>query len=591
MQPAAKKARVLPFEHLYLQRLPLGSHYLRSYMHRDLILRTIVARDFLLTASADGIIKFWKRLVSEVGASQPTNTTGIVTFIRSFRAHPASISSLCLSPDERYVASLSGDGGLKVFDVKTCDMLATHSLESSPTAMCWVKTDGVSDCQLLISTKSPKLLLLNCLEPDAAPEESSITPSGEVAHLSFIQAQGRVVAVNVDGIISIWNLSDGTEPFSNSDQTHLNDLQGYAALSISVSPNEEFFAIYGADRFLRVFRTRTGRLYRKYDESIAFYQDLSSRGKLSLSSAEFQERLVIEEEIDCMHPMPPQNCIFDESSNFILFPSMLGVKILNLITNKIVRIVGGGEENLRFLHLSLCTADPKSKNLNTLEVASSENSRIDSVVENDVFLAATALKKCRFYLFSLLEGERLSEERDVQNERIITEREPQSEKQTKVKRLPSGAIIRTTLGDIHIELFSDLVPKTVENFAGHSKSGYYDNVLFHRIIKGFMIQTGDPLGDGTGGTSIWGHEFEDEFHPALRHDRPFMISMANAGRNTNGSQFFIATVKTPWLDDKHTVLGRVTKGEDVVSQIEAVATDKLDKPIVDVKIVQIDLIK
>ena len=100
------------------------------------------------------------------------------------------------------------------------------------------------------------------------------------------------------------------------------------------------------------------------------------------------------------------------------------------------------------------------------------------------------------------------------------------------------------MGDVHIKLFPDLTPKTIENFVTHARNGYYNGHLFHRVIKGFMIQTGDPKGDGTGGTSIWGTDFEDEFHPSLRHDRPYTVSMANAGPGTNGSQFFITTVPT-----------------------------------------------
>jgi peptidylprolyl isomerase domain and WD repeat-containing protein 1 len=110
------------------------------------------------------------------------------------------------------------------------------------------------------------------------------------------------------------------------------------------------------------------------------------------------------------------------------------------------------------------------------------------------------------------------------------------------------------------------------------RNGYYNNIIFHRVIKGFMIQTGDPTGTGSGGESMWGNEFEDEFVRTLRHDRPFTVSMANAGPNTNGSQFFITTVPAPWLDNKHTVFGRVTKGFDVVTKIENVKVNKADKP-------------
>jgi peptidylprolyl isomerase domain and WD repeat-containing protein 1 len=153
------------------------------------------------------------------------------------------------------------------------------------------------------------------------------------------------------------------------------------------------------------------------------------------------------------------------------------------------------------------------------------------------------------------------------------------------------AILHTNKGDIFIRLFGRETPRTVENFTVHTQNGYYDQVIFHRIIKSFMIQTGDPKGDGTGGESIWGGEFRDEFHPSLKHDRPFTVSMANCGPNTNGSQFFITTVPTPWLDGKHTVFGRVVRGMEVVQRIENVETDDLDKPITgqEIKILNVDL--
>jgi|SRR5690554_3422609 len=145
------------------------------------------------------------------------------------------------------------------------------------------------------------------------------------------------------------------------------------------------------------------------------------------------------------------------------------------------------------------------------------------------------------------------------------------------------AVIQTNMGTIEIELFDDKTPRTVENFAGLAKKGYYDGVIFHRVIDQFMIQGGDPTGTGRGGESFWGGKFEDEFHPDLKHDQPGILSMANAGPNTNGSQFFITVVPTPWLDGKHSVFGKVINGMDVVYAISKVETSKPgDRPLQDV---------
>jgi cyclophilin family peptidyl-prolyl cis-trans isomerase len=145
------------------------------------------------------------------------------------------------------------------------------------------------------------------------------------------------------------------------------------------------------------------------------------------------------------------------------------------------------------------------------------------------------------------------------------------------------ATLKTTLGDIRIELFRDRAPKTVENFVTLAKKGFYNGVLFHRVIPGFMVQTGDPQGDGTGGP---GYTIKDEFEPTLRHDGPGVLSMANAGPNTGGSQFFITVAKTSWLDNKHAVFGRVRGGQDVVEKIANVPRDGNDRPKSPVRIVE-----
>lgn len=182
------------------------------------------------------------------------------------------------------------------------------------------------------------------------------------------------------------------------------------------------------------------------------------------------------------------------------------------------------------------------------------------------------------------------------------------------------AVMHTNMGDIKIKLFPDKAPKTVENFTTHAKNGYYNGLIFHRVIKDFMIQGGDPTGTGMGGQSIWGNSFEDEFDPEL-HNLRGALSMANAGPNTNGSQFFIVQASevpsgmleqmkgladqgfpaeiteayaemggTPWLDFRHSVFGQVYEGMDVVDAIAAVKVGAGDKPVEPVTINNIEII-
>ncbi|HOE27926.1 MAG TPA: peptidylprolyl isomerase [bacterium] len=144
------------------------------------------------------------------------------------------------------------------------------------------------------------------------------------------------------------------------------------------------------------------------------------------------------------------------------------------------------------------------------------------------------------------------------------------------------AVIETSRGTITCRLFPDKAPKACENFTLLAGRGYYNGVIFHRVIPGFMIQGGDPTGTGRGGASAWGAAFEDEFDPSVSHDRPGVLSMANAGPGTNGSQFFITLAPTPWLDNRHTIFGEVVEGMETVRTIGAVETRPGDKPVTDV---------
>lgn len=148
----------------------------------------------------------------------------------------------------------------------------------------------------------------------------------------------------------------------------------------------------------------------------------------------------------------------------------------------------------------------------------------------------------------------------------------------------SQVTLHTNNGDITLKLFPDQAPKACENFSKHAKDGYYDKVIFHRVIEGFMIQGGDPTGTGRGGKSIWGKNFEDETQPSLGFNRKGLLAMANAGPCTNGSQFFITLAPTAWLNGKHTIFGEVVQGMDVVEAIAKCAKGPGDKPLKDVVI-------
>jgi len=148
------------------------------------------------------------------------------------------------------------------------------------------------------------------------------------------------------------------------------------------------------------------------------------------------------------------------------------------------------------------------------------------------------------------------------------------------------AVLETNQGIIKIELKPEVAPKACENFTKLIESGYYNGIVFHRVIKNFMIQCGDPTGTGRGGASIWNAPFEDEVLASVQFNKPGILAMANAGPGTNGSQFFITTAATPWLNSKHTIFGEVVSGYDVVEKIENSPTDSSDRPSVEQKIIK-----
>lgn len=189
---------------------------------------------------------------------------------------------------------------------------------------------------------------------------------------------------------------------------------------------------------------------------------------------------------------------------------------------------------------------------------------------------------------NLLYEENDSYEQTIESEENISVNETQEEIIVEETKMAENLILlETTMGNMKIKLYEDKAPMTSKNFKDLVQKGFYDGTIFHRVIKNFMIQGGDPTGTGMGGP---GYEIKDEFGQSLKHDRKGILSMANAGPNTGGSQFFITLVPTPWLDGKHAIFGEVVEGIDVLEKIGNTPTKPGDRPITEVKIIKASVV-
>ncbi|CAG9462896.1 unnamed protein product [Pedinophyceae sp. YPF-701] len=595
--PRPKKRRILPFEQQYLDALPSAAMYEKSYMHRDTMTHVAVVQNqgFIITGSIDGHIKFWKK------------QQGGIEFAKHFKAHVGPVDGIAVSPDGELCASVSRDRTVKVFDVGTFDMISMTKLPFLPRCAEWCHLRGDPRARLAVSDDATgRVVVLDGREASAeAPlldVEAGSLHRAPVTAMRFNAARGAVVSTDEKGLVEYWDPKTGEAAeeglkFKRKIETDLFAMAKVktSACSMDVSKSGDLFVCMCADRRVRVFQYDTGKLKRAYDESLQAAQDVQQSGAetFHLEDMDFGRRAAVEKELTARQAAgwkeaPLGNAVFDESGHFVIYATLLGIKVVNIVSNKVSRVLGKVENTERFVRVALYQGNPgqasKRQKLSKL-TADTKLSGPDPVV------VATSYKKDRFYLFTTREpedNETAALGRDVFNEKPKEELDIGTERAAvSGALLPRGAVMHTTLGDIWLRLFPEECPRTVENFTTHAKNGYYNGLIFHRVIKGFMAQTGDPLGDGTGGTSIWGGEFEDEFDSSLRHDRAGTLSMANSGPNTNGSQFFITTVPTPWLDNKHTVFGRVVRGMDVVRIIEKVKTDKEDKPLEDVQIVDI----
>ncbi|KKY22284.1 putative peptidyl-prolyl cis-trans isomerase cype [Phaeomoniella chlamydospora] len=580
-----KRKRKLPYEALYVGALPKGTRYSKSLMHKDQVASVIVAPspvDFIITTSVDGVVKFWKK-----GAVS-------IEFAKEYRAHSGRIQSHSLSADGNtfVTAGSEGDKTLKLFDVVTFDLLSIINLESEASSVCCINKKGTSP--LLAVGIGKEIRIYNASSDNSAPLHVLKTiHRSPILSMAFNDAYDCIVSADESGMVEYWSPRDPFEKpdnvFGMKSSTNLFDFKKSKSVpsNITISPSGHQFATFSfPDRKVRVFDFASGKLHRSYDESLTTITDMQQAGTAlqKLEEVEFGRRVATERELESPLVRSRVNVAYDESGHFIIYGSLLGVKVINTFTNRVVKVYGK-DEQFRALNVAMYQGQPQKRGVVTVSMAASANPLLQEAEERDPILFSTAYNKVRFYMFTNEEEIRKSE-RDVQNEkpRVIGGQRQQETKQTESG---TSAVIHTTYGDIHLRLFPEAAPKAVENFVTHARTGYYNNTIFHRVIRKFMIQGGDPLGDGTGGESIWNKDFEDEFS-SLKHDKPYTLSMANAGPNTNASQFFITTERAPWLDNKHTIFGRAVQGLDVVHKIENVKTYK-EKPEEDIKIISISM--
>jgi len=580
-----KKKKKLAFEKVYLSGLPKAETYEKSYMHRDVITHAeTTVTDFVITASVDGHVKFWKKKEEDI------------EFVKHFRAHLGSVEDASASIDGTLYASVGSDKALKVFDVINFDMINMLKLDYAPFLCRWVFKKGDVISAVAISEKEGNNLHIYDGRGTNTPMKTLSLHSQPITSITFNHVYNAAISCDKAGMLEYWSGQDKDFEFPTNLEFEYKtdtDLFEFVARkthvsSLNFSKDGKQFVTASADRKIRVFRFLTGKKMKVLDENLKQFTEMQKVTQI-LPNMEFGQRMAAERELEKSEFFKHINPLFDESGFFILYATMIGVKVVNLYTNKCVKILGK-KENTRFLKIALYQGTPKqSKSALTLEMRASDNPSLDNIV-SDPTLVCTGYKKNRFYLFTHRDTDQDLSDRDIFNEKPSRDEIVAATQESSSKTLAENVTMHTTLGDIVFKLFLKECPKTIENFVTHCRNGYYNGHIMHRIIKQFMIQTGDPLGDGTGGESIWGEEFEDEFHPTLRHDRPYTVSMANAGPNTNGSQFFITVVPTPWLDNKHTVFGRVVKGMDICHAMSQVKTwPKTDKPYDEISIMNMSV--
>ena len=381
-------------------------------------------------------------------------------------------------------------------------------------------------------------------------------------------ATQAVISADSRGIIEIWDVESYQQPASASGRlafqlksdTDLYDLAKHRAVpySLAASPSGQLFATYSSDKQVRIFDFKRGKLTRQYDEAVSRYTATTTTVSVAdpedgrivsvpMDSFELGKRQATERELEASpDTLALSNIVFDESGNFLIFGTLKGIKIVNVVTNKVARVVGNGESGERFLAVALYQGVPKvdtqlllsraGGSASTVKAGDSSGGRgggslmgqtvdeMNKAPQSDPTIFCTAFKRRRFYCFSRREPDEEAEARDKFNEMPSEEERALGGAEQVAKTLSDTAVLRTSLGDIHIKLFPQECPRTIENFVTHIRNGYYNNLIFHRVIKGFMVQTGDPRG-GKLVSSCLSMYIDICIHPSIYLSRPLHQSL------------------------------------------------------------------
>ena len=565
---------------IYLNYLPMTNNYSKSYLHKDIIDNIICTNktNFIFTFSYDGVIKFWKKMVEGI------------EYVKKFKAHPNKITGISINCNGNLLCTCSyKDLSIKIFDITNFDLFDFIQLDFYPMLIEFITENSSLINLVALSEKDKGLIHIYDITHKKEISLLNLHNNSLITNIKFNSKYNICLSTSNLGLIEYWckfetikneeNIINFDFPknhikFKYKSETDLfklyNKDKKNNILSLSLSPKNNYFGLYTKSKIIYIFDFLTAKIL----------YTIPDKCELTESKNE-----LIEKDIDkYLDTLYQPNIQFDESEKYIYYPSKEGIKLLQLLNNNktdLIYIIGK-KEKLRFINICLFQGE-SLKNKNSL-IQTNLNSNISFHEEKilDPLLFACAYRNNRFYIFTKKEPDNKLK-RDIINEDIDELKNKNSNKNKKQENneLPEKAVIETSKGEIFVKLFYKECPKTVKNFVTLAKRGYYDGLIFHRIIKNFMIQTGDPKGNGTGGESIYGNPFKDEFNANLLHEE-FTLSMANAGPDTNGSQFFITTVPCHWLDGKHTVFGRVYEGKDVVKLIEEEECDRNNKPLNDV---------